>query len=153
MTPKSHLRSKEAVSPSTSSRRAPSSASSPTTVDPAKARKVILCSGKVYWDLANARAARNVTDVAVVRLEQLYPLSRARARRRARPYRAGTPSPGCRKTRGTWAPGTSSPPACPSSSAGAIPLSCVARDERLARHGLGRATASSRPRLLDKAFA
>lgn len=37
------------------------------------ARKVILCSGKVYYDLVEAREAKGVTDVALVRLEQLYP--------------------------------------------------------------------------------
>ncbi len=42
-------------------------------VDPAKVKKVLLCSGKVYYDLAVAREQRGITDVAVVRLEQLSP--------------------------------------------------------------------------------
>ena len=33
-----------------------------------------MCSGKFYYDLAEGRAARRRTDVALVRLEQLYPL-------------------------------------------------------------------------------
>ncbi len=37
-------------------------------------RKVLLCSGKVYYDLALEREARGATDVAIVRLEQLYPI-------------------------------------------------------------------------------
>ena len=38
------------------------------------ATKVILCSGKIYYDLAAKRVADQVADTAIVRLEQLYPL-------------------------------------------------------------------------------
>jgi 2-oxoglutarate decarboxylase len=44
------------------------------SLDPAKVRRVLLCSGKIYYELAAARADRQRTDVAIVRLEQLYPL-------------------------------------------------------------------------------
>ena len=44
------------------------------TADPAKVRRVVLCSGKIYYDLAAARPAGNREDVAIVRVEQLYPL-------------------------------------------------------------------------------
>ena len=37
-------------------------------------RRVILCSGKVFYDLHEAREKRGITDVAIIRLEQLYPL-------------------------------------------------------------------------------
>jgi len=36
-------------------------------------KRVVLCSGKVYYDLAERRDADNTRDVAVMRLEQLYP--------------------------------------------------------------------------------
>ena len=36
-------------------------------------RRVLLCSGKVYFDLAAGRAERGIDDVAIVRIEQLYP--------------------------------------------------------------------------------
>jgi 2-oxoglutarate dehydrogenase E1 component len=36
-------------------------------------RRVVLCSGKVYYDLAEARDARELFDVYILRLEQLYP--------------------------------------------------------------------------------
>jgi len=38
-----------------------------------KIRRVLLCSGKVYYDLVNERANRKLEDVAIVRIEQLYP--------------------------------------------------------------------------------
>lgn len=42
-----------------------------------KVRKVILCTGKVYYDLFEAREARKINDVALIRLEQLYPFPKA----------------------------------------------------------------------------
>ncbi|HEY7564467.1 MAG TPA: multifunctional oxoglutarate decarboxylase/oxoglutarate dehydrogenase thiamine pyrophosphate-binding subunit/dihydrolipoyllysine-residue succinyltransferase subunit [Acidimicrobiia bacterium] len=44
----------------------------------AGARRLVLCSGKVYHDLARRRAEAGVEDVALVRLAQLYPLERSR---------------------------------------------------------------------------
>jgi 2-oxoglutarate dehydrogenase E1 component len=38
-----------------------------------KVKRVVLCSGKVYFDLWEARAEQGLTDVAIVRIEQLYP--------------------------------------------------------------------------------
>jgi 2-oxoglutarate decarboxylase len=43
-------------------------------VDPAKARKVLLTSGKLYWELVAERRKREANDVAIVRVEQYYPL-------------------------------------------------------------------------------
>ncbi|HKS44791.1 MAG TPA: multifunctional oxoglutarate decarboxylase/oxoglutarate dehydrogenase thiamine pyrophosphate-binding subunit/dihydrolipoyllysine-residue succinyltransferase subunit [Amycolatopsis sp.] len=43
-------------------------------VDPAKARKVLLTSGKLYWELVAERARREADDVAIVRIEQYYPM-------------------------------------------------------------------------------
>jgi 2-oxoglutarate dehydrogenase E1 component len=45
-------------------------------VSPEKARKVLFCSGKVYYDLARHRFDHKIDDVAIVRLEQLYPFNR-----------------------------------------------------------------------------
>ncbi len=39
-----------------------------------KVKKVLLCSGKVYFDLSEKQMAEKRTDVAIVRLEQVYPL-------------------------------------------------------------------------------
>jgi len=43
-------------------------------VEPSNVRKVLMCSGKVYYDLARHRFDEGIDDVAIVRLEQLYPL-------------------------------------------------------------------------------
>jgi 2-oxoglutarate dehydrogenase E1 component len=43
-------------------------------LDPAQVKRVLLCSGKVYYDLAAARVERGITDTAILRVEQLYPL-------------------------------------------------------------------------------
>jgi multifunctional 2-oxoglutarate metabolism enzyme len=45
-----------------------------SSVNAQAVRRVLLCSGKVYYDLLAAREERKITDVAIVRLEQLYPL-------------------------------------------------------------------------------
>ncbi|MBV1694306.1 MAG: 2-oxoglutarate dehydrogenase E1 component [Hyphomicrobiales bacterium] len=42
-------------------------------VDDARIRRVVLCSGKVYYDLYEAREAAGVSDVYLMRVEQLYP--------------------------------------------------------------------------------
>src|SRR4030095_16987416 len=42
--------------------------------DAEKVRKVLFCSGKIYFDLAERQEKEKLKDVAIVRLEQLYPL-------------------------------------------------------------------------------
>src|SRR6266852_917916 len=42
-----------------------------------RARRVLLCTGKVYYDLLAGRDAKKSADVAIVRIEQLYPLADA----------------------------------------------------------------------------
>ena len=43
---------------------------------PKSVKRVLLCSGKIYYDLAERREERNKQDVAIIRIEQLYPLAR-----------------------------------------------------------------------------
>ena len=44
-----------------------------TLVAPEKVKKVILCSGQVYYDIDNARVKEGINDIAVIRIEQLSP--------------------------------------------------------------------------------
>jgi 2-oxoglutarate dehydrogenase E1 component len=43
------------------------------TINPAKVRRMMVCSGKVYYDLMNARKEQKSSDAAIIRIEQLYP--------------------------------------------------------------------------------
>jgi 2-oxoglutarate dehydrogenase E1 component len=74
MTPKSLLRHKEAVSPVdqfTSGHFA--EVLDDVAVDPNRVRRVLWCSGKVYYDLLDGRTKRGAEDIAIVRVEQFYP--------------------------------------------------------------------------------
>jgi 2-oxoglutarate dehydrogenase E1 component len=42
--------------------------------DPAAVRRILLCSGKIYYDLAAGRQKRGISDSAIERVERLYPL-------------------------------------------------------------------------------
>ncbi len=61
------------------------------TVEPAGVTRVLLTTGKLYYDLAAAREERGRTDVAIVRLEQLYPLRMAAVEEALAPYPAEAP--------------------------------------------------------------
>jgi 2-oxoglutarate dehydrogenase E1 component len=43
---------------------------------PAKATRVVVCAGKVYYDLLEAATEKKLADTAIVRVEQLYPFPR-----------------------------------------------------------------------------
>jgi 2-oxoglutarate dehydrogenase E1 component len=75
MSPKSLLRHPKVVSPIaefTSGRFREVLPDS--SVDPKKVKRVVLCTGKVYFDLEEAREKEKIANVALVRLEQLHPL-------------------------------------------------------------------------------
>lgn len=77
MTPKSLLRSEQAVSKSEdfTNSRFYEILDDPTAPAHNKVERVILCSGKVYYDLCNYRQTNDLGDkAAIVRVEQLYPL-------------------------------------------------------------------------------
>jgi len=51
-----------------------------TGIELSRVRRVLLCSGQVYYDLMAARDERKIYDVAVLRLEQMYPFPAAQLR-------------------------------------------------------------------------
>jgi len=75
MTPKSLLRHKMAVSPLTSLSAGEFQLIIPESENIAvdTTRRIVFCSGKVYYDLLEARQVHGSVDIAIVRVEQLYP--------------------------------------------------------------------------------
>src|SRR5467141_245226 len=75
-TPKSLLRHKESVSPLAEfaeSKFKPVNAEWDADIKPENVKRVIFCSGKVFFDLREGRKARSIKDTAIVRIAQLYP--------------------------------------------------------------------------------
>jgi 2-oxoglutarate dehydrogenase E1 component len=56
-------------------------------VDPARVRRVLLCSGKISYELSEERDRRGRDDVAIIRIEQLYPLRLDLISEAVRPFR------------------------------------------------------------------
>ena len=76
MTPKSLLRNKDAGSSLTELAKGLFQTvigEVDDKIDAKKVKRVLACSGKVYYDLVNARKERGVSDIAIIRVEQLYP--------------------------------------------------------------------------------
>ncbi|MFG6487140.1 2-oxoglutarate dehydrogenase E1 component [Roseateles sp. BYS78W] len=76
MTPKSLLRAKDATSPLSDFTKGEFKTvigEQDATIVADKVKRVIVCSGKVYYDLVKTRAEKKHSDVAIVRVEQLYP--------------------------------------------------------------------------------
>ncbi len=75
-TPKSLLRNKDAGSPLTDLAKGGFQTvigEVDEKIEASKVKRVLVCSGKVYYDLVNTRKARNANDVAIIRIEQMYP--------------------------------------------------------------------------------
>jgi 2-oxoglutarate dehydrogenase E1 component len=75
MTPKSLLRNRDATSPLSEFTRGGFQTVIPENKDLKndKVKRIIVCSGKVYYDLAKRREERGAEDAAILRVEQLYP--------------------------------------------------------------------------------
>jgi 2-oxoglutarate dehydrogenase E1 component len=93
MTPKSLLRHHQVVSTledcsrGTFQRILPDALGKPAE----QIQRVLLCAGKVYYELEEQRSQAKREDVAIIRLEQLYPLPPERLQQALAGYRAGTP--------------------------------------------------------------
>jgi 2-oxoglutarate dehydrogenase E1 component len=79
MTPKSLLRHKLSVShlDDLTNGRFQMVIGETEKLDAAKVKRIVFCAGRVYYDLIEARAAAKRDDVAIVRIEQLYPFPRS----------------------------------------------------------------------------
>jgi 2-oxoglutarate dehydrogenase E1 component len=88
MSPKSLLRHKRAVSPVSAlvSDHFHEVLDDPTPPS-GTPRRLVLCSGKVFYDLIEGREEHGVDDVAVVRIEQFYPFHQELLRQVVEPYR------------------------------------------------------------------
>ncbi|WP_343623274.1 2-oxoglutarate dehydrogenase E1 component [Roseateles puraquae] len=76
MTPKSLLRAKDATSPLSEFTKGEFKTvigERDESIVADKVKRVIVCSGKVYYDLVKARTEKKSSDVAIIRVEQLYP--------------------------------------------------------------------------------
>lgn len=73
--------------------------------DPGKAGRVVVCAGKVYYDLLEEHEKRGLEDVALVRVEQLYPFPRAELSAELKRFAAVTDVVWCQEepmNQGAW---------------------------------------------------
>jgi 2-oxoglutarate dehydrogenase E1 component len=82
MTPKSLLRAEHASARAEefTSGRFEEILAGPEAGPPNKTKRIIFCSGKVYYDLLNYRTERKIDNAAIIRIEQLYPFAEKRLR-------------------------------------------------------------------------
>lgn len=78
MSPKSLLRHPQAISALNdlsegSFQEVIDNAQNDTQADPKKIKRVLICTGKIYYELLNDRTSKKRDDIAIVRLEQIYP--------------------------------------------------------------------------------
>ncbi|MDB6035912.1 MAG: 2-oxoglutarate dehydrogenase, subunit, partial [Verrucomicrobiales bacterium] len=92
MTPKSLLRLPRAVSPIEDLATGGfQRILGDTTVRPDQVKQILMCSGKIYYDLDEEREKHARTDIAILRIEQLYPLYPQYLTKALAPYAEGTP--------------------------------------------------------------
>jgi len=90
-TPKSLLRAKFASSPADEFIRGrfEEMIGAPDVGPADNVKRIIFCSGKVYYDLLNHRTENKIEDAAIIRIEQLYPLAEKRLREMLKPFPKG----------------------------------------------------------------
>lgn len=88
MTPKSLLRHPAAISPLTALTEGAFEPvlADPRAPDPSKVWRVLLCSGKVYYELDDRRTQLGRDDIAILRLEELYPFPEVQLKAALEPY-------------------------------------------------------------------
>jgi 2-oxoglutarate dehydrogenase E1 component len=121
--------------------------------DPKQVKRVLLCTGKVYYDLVATREERGYDDVAIVRVEQLYPLRKDDLLEVLSVYADGTPVVWVQeepKNMGAWAYMNRE---LQGLLAGAFHWSCVSRPLSASpATGSGKRHAQEQARLMTDAF-
>src|SRR6266849_6133589 len=107
MTPKSLLRAEFASSSAKefTSGKFEEILGSPEVGPASKMKRVILCSGKVYYDLINYRAEKKIDNAAIIRFEQLYPVHETKLKSMMKGFPKTTPLVWCQEepqNMGTW---------------------------------------------------
>ena len=108
LTPKSLLRNKEAISTLDDFARGGFQTligETDASIDARKVKRVVVCSGKVYYDLLAARRERELDDVVLLRLEQLYPFGHKAFENELKRYPAATQVVWCQdepQNQGCW---------------------------------------------------
>ncbi len=93
MSPKSLLRHPKAVSSleELSEGRFHTIIPDAANLDKSHVKRIILCTGKVYYDLEKAREERNIENIAILRVEQLYPFPFGELQSLLKEYNSRTP--------------------------------------------------------------
>jgi 2-oxoglutarate dehydrogenase E1 component len=107
MSPKSLLRKKEASSPIKDLAKGAFQTVIPEVdaVEPKEVKRIIACCGKVYYDLLSARRERREDQVAIIRVEQLYPFPHKQFAAEMRRYPNATEIVWCQEepqNQGAW---------------------------------------------------
>ncbi len=58
-----------------------------SSIDRSKVKRVVICSGKIYYEMLAERTKQNIKDVAIIRLEQIYPFPAERLTEISKTYR------------------------------------------------------------------
>ena len=74
-----------------------------STLKPEEVSRVVLCTGKIYYDISDDMKKNNVSDTAVVRLEQIYPFPLEQLKEVKEKYKRLNNGYGHRKSLKTWA--------------------------------------------------
>ena len=107
-TPKSLLRHKESVSPLEEfvhSKFNPVNDEWDEDIEPSKVKRVVFCTGKVFFDLRAARRERGIKDIALVRIAQLYPFPHDHVKAMAEKYASASEVVWCQeepRNQGAW---------------------------------------------------
>ena len=106
--PKSILRHKESVSPLeefANDRFRPVNEEWDDNIDPKQVKRVVFCSGKVFYDLRAGRRERGISDIPLVRIAQLYPFPHDDFRAQIEKYSDATEIVWCQeepRNQGAW---------------------------------------------------